>query len=48
MFEARGRYSTLLIPLKPEYQEFPLEKANEALMEVHQSKIRGAKVLRIG
>ena len=36
------------IPLKPEYQEFPLEKANEALMEVHQRKIRGAKVLRIG
>jgi len=36
------------IPLKPEYQEFPLEKANEALMEVHRSKIRGAKVLRIG
>ena len=35
------------IPLKPEYQEFPLEKANEALMELHQSKIRGAKVLRI-
>jgi propanol-preferring alcohol dehydrogenase len=36
------------IPLKPEYQEFPLEKANEALMEMHESKIRGAKVLRIG
>jgi propanol-preferring alcohol dehydrogenase len=35
------------IPLKPEYQEFPLEKANEALMELHKSKIRGAKVLRI-
>jgi alcohol dehydrogenase, propanol-preferring len=35
------------IPLKPEYQEFPLQKANEALMELHQSKIRGAKVLRI-
>lgn len=36
------------IPLKPEYQEFPLEKANAALMELHKSKIRGAKVLRIG
>ncbi len=35
------------IPLKPEYQEFPLEKANEALIELHKSKIRGAKVLRI-
>jgi propanol-preferring alcohol dehydrogenase len=35
------------ILLKPEYQEFPLEKANEALIELHRSKIRGAKVLRI-
>jgi propanol-preferring alcohol dehydrogenase len=35
------------IPLKPEYQVFPLEKANEAIMEMYNSKIRGAKVLKI-
>jgi propanol-preferring alcohol dehydrogenase len=35
------------IPIKPDYQEYPLEKANEALMEIKQSKIRGAKVLRM-
>ncbi len=35
------------IPIKPEVQEFPLEKANEALMEIKESKIRGAKVLKI-
>lgn len=33
--------------LKPEVQEFPLEEANQALMELKTSKIRGAKVLRI-
>lgn len=36
------------IPIKPFVQEFPLEEANTALMEVKESKIRGAKVLRIG
>jgi len=36
------------IPIKPSVQEFPLEEANAALMEVKESKIRGAKVLRIG
>jgi len=36
------------IPLKPECQVFPLEKANEAIMEMYNSKIRGAKVLKIG
>lgn len=35
------------IPIKPSVQEFPLEEANTALMEVKESKIRGAKVLRI-
>jgi propanol-preferring alcohol dehydrogenase len=33
------------IPIKPEVQEFRLEDANEALMEVKQRMIRGAKVL---
>jgi propanol-preferring alcohol dehydrogenase len=36
------------IPLKPETQEFKLEQANEALLELKTGKIRGAKVLRIG
>ncbi len=36
------------IPLKPEIQEFPLEEANRALVELKERKIRGAKVLRIG
>jgi len=35
------------IPLKPEVQEFPLEEANTALLELKARKIRGAKVLRI-
>jgi propanol-preferring alcohol dehydrogenase len=35
------------IPIKPDYEDFPLEKANEALMEIKQSKIRGAKVLKM-
>jgi propanol-preferring alcohol dehydrogenase len=36
------------IPLKPEVQEFSLEDANQALLELKERKIRGAKVLRIG
>lgn len=36
------------IPIKPEVQEFPLEGANQALLELKERKIRGAKVLRIG
>ena len=36
------------IPLRPEIQEFPLEEANRALVELKERKIRGAKVLRIG
>jgi len=35
------------IPIKPEIQEFALEEANLALMELRTRKIRGAKVLRI-
>ena len=33
--------------IKPEVQEFALEEANKALIELKQSKIRGAKVLKI-
>jgi len=36
------------IPLKPEVQIFDLAQANEALVELKERKIRGAKVLRIG
>ena len=35
------------IPIKPEVQEFPLEEANKALVELKEGKIRGAKVLII-
>jgi propanol-preferring alcohol dehydrogenase len=35
------------IPIRPEVQEFPLEEANQALVELKQGKIRGAKVLRM-
>jgi propanol-preferring alcohol dehydrogenase len=33
--------------IRPEVQEFALEQANQALVELKTSKIRGAKVLRI-
>ena len=36
------------IPIRPEVQEYPLEEANQALTELKDRKIRGAKVLRIG
>ena len=36
------------IPIKPETQEYSLEEANKALIEIKERKIRGAKVLRIG
>jgi propanol-preferring alcohol dehydrogenase len=36
------------IPLRPQVQEFELERANQALQEIKQRKIRGGKVLRIG
>ena len=35
------------IPIKPEIEEFPLDRANDALVELKQRKIRGAKVLRV-
>jgi propanol-preferring alcohol dehydrogenase len=35
------------IPIKPEVQEYPLEDANRALVELKRSKIRGAKVLKL-
>ncbi len=35
------------IPIKPEVQEYPLEEANRALLELKERKIRGAKVLRV-
>ncbi|HJX31879.1 MAG TPA: alcohol dehydrogenase, partial [Thermodesulfobacteriota bacterium] len=35
------------IPIKPEIQEFRLEEANQALVELKERKIRGAKVLKI-
>jgi len=35
------------IPIKPEVEEFALEGANKALLELKTRKIRGAKVLRI-
>lgn len=33
--------------IRPEYQEYDLQEANRALLELKQGKIRGAKVLRI-
>jgi propanol-preferring alcohol dehydrogenase len=33
------------IPIKPEFQEYPLSEANTALLELKERKIRGAKVL---
>jgi propanol-preferring alcohol dehydrogenase len=35
------------IPIKPDLNEFRLEDANKALMELKERRIRGAKVLRI-
>jgi propanol-preferring alcohol dehydrogenase len=35
------------IPIRPEVQEFKLEEANKALLELKERKTRGAKVLRI-
>jgi len=34
------------IPIKPEFEEFALKEANQALVELKQRKIRGAKVLK--
>ena len=35
------------IPLRVEVQQFPLERANEALLELRNGHVRGAKVLTI-
>ncbi len=35
------------VPLRPEVQEYALEEANQALIELKAKKIRGAKVLRV-
>jgi propanol-preferring alcohol dehydrogenase len=35
------------IPIRPEFQEYRLEEANSALVELKTQKIRGAKVLRV-
>jgi propanol-preferring alcohol dehydrogenase len=35
------------IPIIPEVQEYELEEANQALIELKDRKIRGAKVLNI-
>jgi alcohol dehydrogenase, propanol-preferring len=49
---SRGDVSDFLelagrIPIKPDYQEYPLEEANRALMELKSRKIRGAKVISL-
>jgi len=36
------------IPIIPEVQEYRLEEANSALIELKERKIRGAKVLVLG
>lgn len=35
------------IPIRPEIQDYSLEDANQALLELKERKIRGAKVLRV-
>ena len=35
------------IPIRAEYQTYPLDEANRALLELKQRKIRGAKVIII-
>jgi len=35
------------IPLKPEVEIYPFEKANQALKDIKERKIRGAKVLKL-
>ena len=36
-----------VMDIRPEYQEYVLEEANQALVELKQRKIRGAKVLKM-
>ena len=35
------------VGIRPEFQEYALEDANQTLLEMRQGKIRGAKVLRV-
>jgi propanol-preferring alcohol dehydrogenase len=35
------------IPIRPTVEEYPLEEANKALIELNKGKVKGAKVLRI-
>jgi propanol-preferring alcohol dehydrogenase len=35
------------IPIRPEVEEYPLEAANRALLDLKTRRIRGAKVLRV-
>ncbi len=35
------------IPIRPEVEEYRLEDANTALVEIKERRIRGAKVLRV-
>jgi propanol-preferring alcohol dehydrogenase len=35
------------VPIEPEIQQFRLEEANEALLELRSGKIRGSKVLKM-
>jgi propanol-preferring alcohol dehydrogenase len=36
------------IPIRPEVQEYAIEAANHALLELKERRIRGAKVIRVG
>jgi propanol-preferring alcohol dehydrogenase len=33
--------------IRPDYEEYALRDANQALLEIRQGRIRGAKVLRV-
>jgi alcohol dehydrogenase, propanol-preferring len=37
----------VLIPIRPTVEEYPLEQANRALLELKHHRVRGAKVLRV-
>ncbi len=36
------------VPIRPEFQQYPLNGANQALLALKERKIRGAKVLKMG
>jgi len=35
------------IPIRPEVQEYPLEEANRAIVDLKGGSVRGAKILRV-